>query len=208
MCEVTTLCRHIQAFHEVNICLYSSNINASAYRLQGAYKKWTDKNKFKSKLLNAVKARKEAKVAQDREKQQSINPHFPKAAPSERILPYTDELFRDAAIQWLIETHQVRQIILSTLALTHASFWQPIQAFEHPAFKDMIDTAAQATRGVKIPNRKATRAYIIKLFKQNLTKLRDRLKVHTLLFDHDCNLSPIDGQDWTCILNMQHVASK
>jgi hypothetical protein len=28
-------------------------------------------------------------------------------APRERVVPYTDGLFRDATVQWLIETHQV-----------------------------------------------------------------------------------------------------
>jgi len=39
--------------------------------------------------------------------------------PSERVLPYTNELFRDAAVQWLIETHQVGLKILHTVPLTH-----------------------------------------------------------------------------------------
>jgi hypothetical protein len=38
---------------------------------------------------------------------------------------------------------------------------QPIQAFEHPKFKEMIDIASQATSGVKIPGRKATHVEII-----------------------------------------------
>ncbi|KAG1822260.1 hypothetical protein EV424DRAFT_1274081, partial [Suillus variegatus] len=50
----------------------------------------------------------------------------------ERIVPYVDSLFKQAAIEWLIATDQ------------------PIQAFEHPKFKEMIDVAAQATNGVKI----------------------------------------------------------
>ena len=54
---------------------------------------------------------------------------------------------------------------------------QPIQALEHPSFQNMIDIAARATKGVKIPNRKQTRDEIINTFKRNLSKLRDRLNV-------------------------------
>lgn len=41
----------------------------------------------------------------------------------------------------------------------------------------MIDIASRATNGVRIPNRKATRKAIVELFKQNLTKLRNRVTV-------------------------------
>ena len=60
---------------------------------------------------------------------------------------------------------------------------QLIQALTHAAFKNMIDIAARATCGVKIPGRKATRAHIISLFKQNLMNLRDRFKVSVLIFN-------------------------
>ncbi|KAG2067040.1 hypothetical protein BDR04DRAFT_986365, partial [Suillus decipiens] len=73
------------------------------------------------------------------------------------IMPYADSLFKQAAIEWLIAPNQ------------------PIQAFEHPKFKEMIDIAAQATNGVKILGRKATQAEIIQMFKTHLTKLKEKL---------------------------------
>ncbi|KZP31896.1 hypothetical protein FIBSPDRAFT_723521, partial [Athelia psychrophila] len=54
---------------------------------------------------------------------------------------------------------------------------QPIAALEHPKFKDMIDIASRATNGVKIPNRKATRLAIIRMFKSQLSNLKKRLNV-------------------------------
>jgi hypothetical protein len=48
---------------------------------------------------------------------------------------------------------------------------------EHPAFKAMIGIAARATKGIVIPNRKATRQEIKNLFKKNLADLRTRLNV-------------------------------
>lgn len=57
------------------------------------------------------------------------------------------------------------------------NFRQPIQALEHPAFRNMIAIAAGATEGVRIPAGKATRKYIIDQFKKNLTDLKRRLTV-------------------------------
>lgn len=45
----------------------------------------------------------------------------------------------------------------------------------------MIDVAARATNGVKLPSRTKTRRAIIDLFKHNLTNLRRRLLVSQLL---------------------------
>jgi hypothetical protein len=54
---------------------------------------------------------------------------------------------------------------------------QPIQALEHPKFKELIDVASRATNGVNIPGRKATRAEIMHMFKAHLTKLKAQLNV-------------------------------
>lgn len=55
---------------------------------------------------------------------------------------------------------------------------QPIQALEHPKFKELVDVVSRATNGVKIPGRKATRAEIMRMFKNHLTTLKARLNVH------------------------------
>ncbi|KAF9047921.1 hypothetical protein BJ165DRAFT_1583312 [Panaeolus papilionaceus] len=144
--EATTCRHHLEAFHEVS-SLYSQ-----------IPMHWAEKNNFISKLPLAVKRRKEAAQAQDRTQQTSIDPHTVVSNP-ERVVPYSDKLFREAAIQWLIETNQ------------------PIQALDHPRFKERIDVAARSTHGVVIPSQKKTREYIIELFKKNLASLRDRLKV-------------------------------
>jgi hypothetical protein len=58
---------------------------------------------------------------------------------------------------------------------------KPIQALEHPRFKEMVDVASRATQGVKIPGRKATRAEIMRMFKTHLTRLKKKLNVSTIL---------------------------
>src|ERR1700736_4606806 len=70
---------------------------------------------------------------------------------------FTDASFCEAAIHWLISTDQ------------------PIQAFEHPSFKMMIDIAMRAPNYISLPNRKATRQEILNMFKSQLTKLKDWL---------------------------------
>jgi hypothetical protein len=54
---------------------------------------------------------------------------------------------------------------------------QPIQALEHPKFKEMVNIASHATNGIKIPGHKATRAEIKRTFKDHLTDLKARLNV-------------------------------
>jgi len=58
-------------------------------------------------LPKAVRARKEANQAANHERQQTLDGHITHEPPTEKVVPYTDALFRDAAIQWLIETNQV-----------------------------------------------------------------------------------------------------
>ncbi|KAG1758826.1 hypothetical protein EDD22DRAFT_783439, partial [Suillus occidentalis] len=66
------------------------------------------------------------------------------------VIPYSDKLFKQAAIEWLVATDQ------------------PIQALEHPKFKEMVDITSRATNGVKIPGSKATHAEIMRMFKNHL----------------------------------------
>ncbi|KIM71365.1 hypothetical protein PILCRDRAFT_28906, partial [Piloderma croceum F 1598] len=94
----------------------------------GKYRKWAIANSFESMLPGDVKACKE----KAERTQQTINSHLTERKLSERVLPYTDKQFKKAAIEWLISTNQ------------------PIQALEHPKFKEMIDVASRATNGVKI----------------------------------------------------------
>lgn len=54
---------------------------------------------------------------------------------------------------------------------------QPIQALEHPKFKELIGVASRAKNGVDIPGRKATRGEILRIFKDYITHLRAELKV-------------------------------
>ena len=51
------------------------------------------------------KARRDA--AAEKLKQSQVDDHFTVIPEEEKPMPYTDEFFKEAAIQWLIETDQV-----------------------------------------------------------------------------------------------------
>ncbi|KAF8950694.1 hypothetical protein BDZ97DRAFT_1687043 [Flammula alnicola] len=122
------------------------------------YRRWCKKNNFESMLPEDTKACQAALLEEMIQTQ--VGDHFSQAQPEDKPEPYTDEIFKEAAIQWLVETDQ-----------------QPIQAFEHPTFKKMIAIASRATCGVKIPTRKQIRKEIIQTFKDQMKALKERLNV-------------------------------
>ena len=108
--------------------------------------------------------------------QSRLDPHLREKPQKEAIIPYSDERFRDAAIEWLVSMDQVCNSDYE-LGTTNLRKSQPIQAFEHLSYHNMINIAARATNGVKIPNRRQTRQAVIVTFGRQLTALRDRLNV-------------------------------
>jgi len=82
--EITTLRRHAEA------------------HFADKYRKWAKEHSFESMLPGDVKARKENAT------QQSINAHLTERKLGERVVPYSDKLFKKAAIEWLVATDQVR----------------------------------------------------------------------------------------------------
>lgn len=63
-------------------------------------------------------------------------------------------------------------------------FFQPIQAFEHPTYKKMIEIAGAATTKILIPNRDQTRDLIVAKFKEQMQALRDRFNVRSHIDIH------------------------
>ncbi|KAF8149598.1 hypothetical protein K438DRAFT_1456814, partial [Mycena galopus ATCC 62051] len=109
-----TFRRHLQKYHKPD------------------YQEWAKNNDFESRLPEDVKERTAAAEAAAVEKarlhQQTLDPHLRKKP--ERPVPYSDDVFTEAALEWLIATNQ------------------PVNALTHPKFKAMIDIAARATAGV------------------------------------------------------------
>ncbi|PCH40965.1 hypothetical protein WOLCODRAFT_34165, partial [Wolfiporia cocos MD-104 SS10] len=96
------------------------------------YLKWCKENKFQSMLPRDTKWWHDQMKA---DLQSSLDSHLrERLPPKEHVILYSDALFREAAVEWLVATDQ------------------PIQALEHPSFKSMVEIAARATNGVRIPD--------------------------------------------------------
>lgn len=126
-------------------------------------------------LPDDAKARRQKDLERALEQTQ-VNDHFHLVKPEDKPEPYSDNGFREAAIQWLIETDQVFFNVFDRCTVLIISL-QPISGFEHPSFQRMMHIASQATRGIKIPNKKQARDEIISLFKAQMNKLKQRLNV-------------------------------
>jgi hypothetical protein len=75
---------------------------------QGAYNNWCKANTFTSKLPRAVKkAKEDAKRKQVRLTEGQLDEHLCDIPKTERTIPYSDKLFRETAVRWLIATDQV-----------------------------------------------------------------------------------------------------
>jgi hypothetical protein len=132
--EVTTLHCHLEAQHSVSLFFvyllaYSFTLLLS---LQGKYRKWANTEKFESKLPGDIKNRKSAAAAVLQAT--TLDRHLSEPSLTEQVAPYSDKLFHQVAIEWLVATDQ------------------PIRALEHPQFKKMIDVASRATKGVNVPS--------------------------------------------------------
>ncbi|KAJ7886571.1 hypothetical protein B0H14DRAFT_2338193 [Mycena olivaceomarginata] len=150
------------AKHAVSIWFFVFlDVALSPVNIQHIYRAWCKKNNFESKLEDDISARKKAAADAEEVKsklhQQTLIPHL--RDKPERVVPYSDSAFRNAALEWLIATDQ------------------PIDALNHPKFKEMINFAACATNGVKIPSGKAARDEILNLFQKQMENLRVRIHV-------------------------------
>ncbi|KAF8262702.1 hypothetical protein EI94DRAFT_1601197, partial [Lactarius quietus] len=118
------------------------------------YQKWCEMSNFNSMLLDDAKKRKLV------DKQPSVTEHFGPEDRDARPILYSDKALETAALEWIIQTNQ------------------PIQLLKHPAFRKMLDITSRATvRGIRLPSPKQSRGQIIKMFKQQMCLLRERLNV-------------------------------
>lgn len=109
--------------------------------------------------------------------QTQLDEHLRPIEAKERVIPYSNEYFWEVALQWLVETDQVRTRVYLSYFIILTFDYKPIQALKHPSFKKLVDVTARAPDGIVLPSRKVTCAAIINLFKQKMVKLRARLNV-------------------------------
>ncbi|KZT08895.1 uncharacterized protein LAESUDRAFT_647966 [Laetiporus sulphureus 93-53] len=133
-CNFISPCHRKRNINDFTIVVDMSTLQ---WHLQAMHKheyyKWCEKNTFNSKLPSDVAARK-AKILESHISQGTLEGH-----PAGHTILYSDKAFKSAAIQWLVETDQ------------------PISAFQHQAFEDLINIASHTKEAVKIPKRASTR---------------------------------------------------
>ena len=106
--DVTTIRRHLEAVHAVSSLFpssESSDCNADVTH-QGVYREWTKQTGFVSMLPKDASARRKKSVAHG-PGQTRLDRHLQEHSPTEVVVKYTDEVFRNAAIEWLVATDQV-----------------------------------------------------------------------------------------------------
>ncbi|KAF8490585.1 hypothetical protein JB92DRAFT_2754255, partial [Gautieria morchelliformis] len=123
------------------------------------YNTWAYTHNFESKLPKVLKAKRAQEDAVARFEQGTLDEHLKEIPKKEHVVPFTNTVFHDAAIEWLIITDQ------------------PIQALTHPSFKKMIDIGARATKGVILPTCNGTCDEIMSKFRMQLTNLKERLNM-------------------------------
>ncbi|KAI9430688.1 hypothetical protein F5148DRAFT_990532, partial [Russula earlei] len=80
---------------------------------------WCKSSNFLSMLPKDAKIRCKEALKKVMEQSQ-VDDHFHPTNPDDRLTPYSDEVFKDTALQWLIKTDQ------------------PIATFKHPSILNMI----------------------------------------------------------------------
>ncbi|KAJ6555702.1 hypothetical protein DFH09DRAFT_1491971, partial [Mycena vulgaris] len=113
------------------------------------YLAWAKREGFPSMLPSDTAARKH-KLEAEKAAQSTLDDHLAPRPERTKVVRYTPEIFEDASIKY---------------------------AMTNKYFQEMIDVASRATDGVVIPLRKAVRAAILRMFQQNLVKLKNHLNV-------------------------------
>ncbi|KAJ6579260.1 hypothetical protein DFH09DRAFT_913347 [Mycena vulgaris] len=113
------------------------------------YLAWAKREGFPSMLPSDTAARKH-KLEAEKAAQSTLDDHLAPRPERTKVVRYTPEIFEDASIKY---------------------------AMTNKYFQEMIDVASCATDGVVIPLRKAVRGAILRMFQQNLVKLKNHLNV-------------------------------
>jgi len=104
--DSSTCRRHVAFRHAVSYYLFIIFLEVDVQDFQDAYRKWCKVNNFESMLPQDIKDRKAtAALSKVNAEQTSIDGHL------RPIIRYTDSLFREAAIEWLISTDQVSCLV-------------------------------------------------------------------------------------------------
>ena len=85
--------------------------NILHFWFQAAYNKWAKETNFESMLPKAIAKRRSDIIEKSALSQSILDGHLRERPTTEHVTPYSDQLFREAATEWLVLTDQVCQII-------------------------------------------------------------------------------------------------
>jgi hypothetical protein len=74
---------------------------------QELYWKGCKKKNFQSRLPQDLKQQHLEAIDKATPVQETLDDHLHKVIPTEQVIPYSDTLFHEAAIEWLVSTDQV-----------------------------------------------------------------------------------------------------
>ena len=107
--EVSTCRRHCGSKHAVSIT-YLRNDSCSL-PLQGKYRSWCKKTGFESKLPGDVIARN----LKPEQSQRTIDGYLVEKKSTDGSVAYSDRLFQQAVVEWLVATDQVMRVLYFSL---------------------------------------------------------------------------------------------
>ena len=90
------------------VCPSADSVHAHS-AIQEEYLKWAKENDFVSMLPKDCKQRKESAAAAAVQ-QTRLDSHLQPVVAKPKPTPYSDQLFHEAAIQWLVNTDQVGHV--------------------------------------------------------------------------------------------------
>ena len=107
--DLSTCRRHLEKEHEVRSSSIFSNSHFLLLQLwfQAAYNKWAKEKNFESMLPKAIAKRRSDMIEKSSLNQSVLDGHLCERPTTERVMPYSDQLFREVATEWLILTDQV-----------------------------------------------------------------------------------------------------
>ena len=98
----------MECFHKVILLYFYFVLLSISHRRQAAYLAWAKANDFTSMLPKDSKAQREKAKA---DAQTTLDTHL-EMPVKKHVVPYSDALFRQIAIGWLVSTDQVCSALL------------------------------------------------------------------------------------------------
>ena len=132
--DVTTCRHHMELHHKVCPTLFCVLVPSwfLSSSLQGEYLNWADKNQFQSMLPKDAQRRHDAATAYE---QTHLDSHLKELLLKERAILYTDGLFCNDMMEWLVSMDQVSSLYHDRFAAHYEHNFSQFRHLSTPHFK-------------------------------------------------------------------------